>query len=143
MPFSMDYAKDQLTLKGRFPLGYPPKKFADFLFIQHMLSSLESGGKIATICSTGILFRGHDELKVRRSLIERDVIEAVIAVPNNLFQNTGTTVAILVLRKRSLRKSLSLEIIFSSSTPKTNLAMTVQSKVISGHRYRENPSTLF
>lgn len=104
MPFSMDYAKDQLTLKGRFPLGYPSKKYADFLFVQHMLSSLESGGKIATICSTGILFRGNDELKIRRSLIERDVIEAVIAVPNNLFQNTGTTVAILVLRKRSLEK---------------------------------------
>jgi type I restriction enzyme M protein len=104
MPFSMNYSKDQLTLKGRFPLGYPPKKFADFLFIQHMLSALESGGKIATICSTGILFRGNDELKIRRSLIERDVIEAVIAVPNNLFQNTGTTVAILVLRKRSLEK---------------------------------------
>lgn len=104
MPFSMDYAKNQLTLKRRFPLGYPSKKYADFLFVQHMLSSLESGGKIATICSTGILFRGNEELKIRRSMIERDVIEAVIAVPNNLFQNTGTTVAILVLRKRSLEK---------------------------------------
>jgi type I restriction enzyme M protein len=104
MPFSMKYASNQLTFNQRFSIGYPSENYADFLFIQHMLSSLEAHGKIATVCSIGILFREKKELVIRRSLIERDVIEAVIALPDNLFKNTGTTVAILVLRKRSLEK---------------------------------------
>lgn len=109
MPFSMRYNRDQLVLKGRFPYGYPPKKKADLLFVQHMLSSLKSGGKIATICSSGILFRGNEELVIRRGFLERDLVEAVISLPKNLFQNTSTTVSILVLRRRGTEKEPNMQ----------------------------------
>ena len=111
MPFSVGYEDESLTLRSRFQYGMPnplPSKRADFLFVQHMLSSLKANGIIVTVCSTGILFREGKELGIRQSLIENDLIQAVIAVPANLFGTTGTTVALLVMRRRELEKPQSL-----------------------------------
>ena len=72
MPFSVGYEDESLTLRSRFQYGMPnplPSKRADFLFVQHMLSSLKANGIIVTVCSTGILFREGKELEIRQSLI--------------------------------------------------------------------------
>ena len=78
MPFSVGYEDESLTLRSRFQYGMPnplPSKRADFLFVQHMLSSLKANGIIVTVCSTGILFREGKELGIRQSLIENDLIQ--------------------------------------------------------------------
>ena len=100
-PFSMPYEKKQLTRQERFAAyGYPPeKKKADFLFALHMLASLRPGGIMATVMPHGVLFRGGGELEIRKQLVRRDHIEAIIGLSANLFFGTGIPACILVMRR--------------------------------------------
>lgn len=99
-PFSLPYEKKQLSHQYRFtPYGFPPeKKKADFLFALHMLASLKPGGIMATVMPHGVLFRGGGEGEIRRKLIEKDHIEAIIGLGANLFFGTGIPACILVMR---------------------------------------------
>lgn len=110
-PFSMDWDNSTATKDpyNRFAYGIPPAKDkADFAFILHMLSSLNDKGKAAIICSQGILFRGDAEKEIRKNLIlgdkeknlSGDLIEAVIALPDNLFWGTDIPACILILNKK-------------------------------------------
>lgn len=86
--------------------GTPPKGYADWAWIQHMVASAKpGGGKVAVVVPQGALFRGDvnsksgdNEATIRRSFIERDLVEAVIEMAPNLFYGTGLAPAILVLR---------------------------------------------
>lgn len=112
-PFSMDWdssgaAKDPY---GRFRYGIPPDKDkADFAFIQHMLASLNNGGRAAIICSQGILFRGGEEEEIRKNMIlgnqekglQSDVIEGIVALPEKLFYGTGIPGCVLLLNRNKL-----------------------------------------
>lgn len=106
-PFSMEWdntlaAKDEY---GRFKYGVPPSKGkADFAFIQHMQASLNKKGKAAIVCSQGVLFRGNREGNIRKEFVENDKIEAVIALPSNLFFGTGIPACILVLNNAKPKK---------------------------------------
>ena len=82
---------------GQVPLG---AKKADLMFLQHMLAVTRDGGMVATVMPHGVLFRGGDEVKIRASIIEEDLLEAVIGVAPNLFYGTGIPACILVLRQR-------------------------------------------
>lgn len=100
-PFSMPYEKKQLSHQERFTVyGFPPeKKKADFLFALHMLASLRPGGIMATVMPHGVLFRASGEYEIRRKLIEKDHIEAIISLGANLFFGTGIPACILVMRR--------------------------------------------
>lgn len=100
-PFSQNYEKTNLEFKNRFNHGWCPEsgKKADLMFAQHMLSVLKVGGIVATVMPHGVLFRGGDEQKIRKSLIEKDQIEAIIGLPPNLFYGTGIPACILVMRR--------------------------------------------
>ena len=100
-PFSMPYEKKQLSHQERFSTyGFPPeKKKADFLFALHMLASLRPGGIMATVMPHGVLFRGGGEQEIRRQLVEKDHIEAIIGLGANLFFGTGIPACILVMRR--------------------------------------------
>lgn len=76
----------------------PHGNYGDFAFIMHMFSQLEDQGQLATIIPHGILFRNGDQ-KYRKYLIENDLVEAVIGLPENLFEATGIPSGILVLNK--------------------------------------------
>lgn len=100
-PFSMEWndsiAKNDLY--NRFVFGVPPKKYADFAFIQHIYSTLNSKGKAAIISAQGILFRPNKEAKIRKQFVESDSIESIIALPANLFFGTGIPACIFILNK--------------------------------------------
>ncbi|MHC1744957.1 MAG: N-6 DNA methylase [Syntrophobacteraceae bacterium] len=100
-PFSLPYEKKQLSHQERFSgYGFPPeKKKADFLFALHMLASLRPGGIMATVMPHGVLFRGSGEYEIRRKLVEKDHIEAIIGLGANLFFGTGIPACILVMRR--------------------------------------------
>lgn len=83
----------------RFSYGVPPKSYGDFAFVEHMIASLNSKGKMATVVPHGILFRGGAEGKIRKAILEDDLFEAIIGLPSNLFYGTGIPAAILVLNK--------------------------------------------
>ncbi len=97
-----EWSKDYLQKSepyGRFKYGLPPKNSADWAWIQHMLSSLNQKGKMGVVLDNGVLFRSRSEGKIRKKVVEDDLIEAVIALPSNLFYNTGSPGTILILNK--------------------------------------------
>ena len=103
-PFSMDYDEDTLTQKQRFSHGYAPtNKRADLMFVQHMHSVLKDDGLMATVIPHGVLFRGGGEKEIRSSFVDNDLIEAIIALPENLFYGASIGACILVMRAKGAK----------------------------------------
>ena len=84
---------------GRDEYGCPPKSYGDLAFIQHMVASLNDRGRMAVVCPHGVLFRGGAEGKIRKGLLEADIIEAVVGLGPNLFYGTGIPAAVLFINK--------------------------------------------
>ncbi|WP_408956581.1 type I restriction-modification system subunit M [Natroniella sp. ANB-PHB2] len=84
---------------GRFKYGYPPKNKADWAWIQHMLASTTVTGQVGVVFDNGVLFRSRSEGKIRKKVLQDDLVEAVIALPANLFANTSSPGCILILNK--------------------------------------------
>lgn len=99
-PYSLKHEFDEKKPDERFSeYGYPPKQFADFAFILHGMSRLKENGRIVAILPHGVLFRGNREANIRRKMVEKGNIHAVIGLPDNLFLNTGIAVAVMVFGK--------------------------------------------
>ncbi|MGN7479733.1 N-6 DNA methylase [Solibacillus silvestris] len=89
----------EYDLYNRYKYGIPSNSNADMAFIQHALASLKEDGKAALVVTHGTLFRGGADKKIRQALIDEDLIEAVIGLPQNLFATTNIPVVILILNK--------------------------------------------
>ena len=77
----------------------PPKTRGDFAFLLHMLSVTNAQGMVGVVLPHGVLFRGGAEGKIRRSIVEADLFEAVIGLAPNLLHGASIPVAICVLNK--------------------------------------------
>lgn len=78
-----------------------PASKADFAFVAHMLYYLEEEGTLAVVLPHGVLFRGAAEEQIRKVLIkDKNVLDAVIGLPANLFYGTSIPTCILVFKKR-------------------------------------------
>ncbi len=87
---------------GRFTgYGIPPAKQGDYAYLLHILRSLKPDGKGACILPHGVLFRGNAEAAIRKNLILRGYIKAIICLPANLFYGTGIPACIIVLDKEN------------------------------------------
>ncbi len=84
---------------GRMVYGLPPKSSADWAWIQHMLATLNIHGRMGVVLDNGVLFRGAAEGEIRKQVVDADLVEAVVALPTNLFYNTGSPGTILILNK--------------------------------------------
>ena len=84
---------------GRFTYGIAPNNSADWGWIQHMLTSLKPNGRMGIVLDRGSLFRGGSEGKIRAKVIEDDLIEGVVALPEKIFYNTGAPGCLLILNK--------------------------------------------
>lgn len=94
---SYDPETDQYS---RFWRGIPPKSKGDWAFITHMIETTYEGtGKVGVVVPHGVLFRGASEGKIRKKVIEENLLEAVIGLPANLFYGTGIPAAILIFNK--------------------------------------------
>lgn len=86
---------------GRFRRGIPPKTKGDYAFILHMVETLKPGtGRMGVVVPHGVLFRGSSERAIRLKLIEENLLDAVIGLPEKLFYGTGIPAAIMVFRKK-------------------------------------------
>ena len=121
-PFGVEWKKvaqvvkdehDQLGFAGRFGAGLPRINDGSFLFLQHMISKLkrpeEGGGRLAIVFNGSPLFTGgagSGESEIRRWIIENDWLEGIVALPDQLFYNTGisTYFWIVTNRKRHERR---------------------------------------
>lgn len=84
----------------RFHRGIPPKSKGDYAFITHMIETMnETDGRVGVVVPHGVLFRGSSEGKIRKKLIEENLLDAVIGLPSQLFYGTGIPAAILVFKK--------------------------------------------
>jgi len=84
---------------GRDTYGCPPKSYGDLAFVQHMVASLTSKGRMAVVVPHGVLFRGGEEGKVRKGLLEDDLIEAVVGLGPNLFYGAGIPAAVIFVNR--------------------------------------------
>lgn len=99
-PFSQNYTKDGMKYKERFNFWMPTKGKADFMFVQHMVASINNAGRLAVVMPHGVLFRGGDERNFRKWLIERGYLEAIIGLPPALFYGTGIPASIIIINKK-------------------------------------------
>jgi len=109
-PFSLEkwgYEKAESDKFGRFRRGIPPKTKGDYAFVLHMIETLKSKtGRMGVVVPHGVLFRGAAEGKIRKKLIDENLLDAVIGLPEKLFYGTGIPAAILVFRKNKSDKNV-------------------------------------
>ncbi len=115
-PFGVDWSKVQSFIvdeheskgyAGRFGPGLPRKSDGQLLFLLHMISKLKpaeaGGGRLAIVFNGSPLFSGaagSGESEIRRWIIENDWLEAVVALPDQLFYNTGISTYVWVVSNR-------------------------------------------
>lgn len=106
---------------GRFTFGYPPASSADWGWVQHMFASLNERGRAVTVLDTGAVSRGsggqgsNRERDIRRHFVDRDLIEGVILLPENLFYNTNAPGILLCLNKNKAKEQQGKIILINAS----------------------------
>ena len=101
-PFSLKnwgYEQAQNDSYKRFRFGVPPKGYADYAFVQHMIATVSPTGKVGVVLPHGALFRGGAEGRIRKGIIEEDFLEAVIGLPPKLFYGTGIPACLFIINK--------------------------------------------
>lgn len=144
-PFSLDKwgfegaANDEF---GRFRRGVPPKTKGDYAFISHMIETLKpESGRMGVVVPHGVLFRASSEGKIRTQLIEENLLDAVIGLPEKLFFGTGIPAAILIFKKHKVDNNVlfidaSRE--FKSGKNQNQLTDENIKKIIDTYKAREN-----
>jgi type I restriction enzyme M protein len=115
-PFGVEWKKAQaeiveeandLGMRGRFGAGLPRINDGSLLFLQHMISKMkpvsEGGSRLAIVFNGSPLFTGaaeSGESKIRQWILENDWLEAIVALPDQLFYNTGISTYFWILTNR-------------------------------------------
>ena len=93
---SVEWSSDKF---GRNIWGTPSDSCGDYAWIQHMIKSMGPGNsRMAVVMPQGILFRGNEEGKIRKKLVESDKVEAVVTLGDKLFYGTGLSPCFLIIR---------------------------------------------
>jgi type I restriction enzyme M protein len=95
--------------------GTPPARQGDYAYLLHIVRSLKSTGRGACILPHGVLSRGNAEGDIRRALVRRGYIKAVIGLPPNLFYGTGISACIVVVDKADAQARKGIFMIDASS----------------------------
>ena len=110
---AIEQERDSLGYDGRFGAGLPRINDGALLFLQHMLSKMQApedgGSRIGIVFNGSPLFTGDagsGESEIRRWIIENDWLEAIVALPDQLFYNTGISTYIWVLTNRKEERRL-------------------------------------
>jgi type I restriction enzyme M protein len=115
-PFGVEWKKAEKEIRkeaetkgfvGRFGAGLPRINDGSFLFLQHMISKMkppeEGGSRVAIVFNGSPLFTGgagSGESEIRRWIIENDWLEAIVALPDQLFYNTGISIYFWIVTNR-------------------------------------------
>ena len=128
----------------RFDWGVPPSSKGDYAFVLHMLNSLDAeNGRMAVVLPHGVLFRGASEGKIRKQLVDLNLLDAVIGLPANLFYGTGIPACILVFKKNRGRDDVlfidaSGEGNFQKDKNQNTLRDSDIDRIVSTYEQREN-----
>lgn len=100
-PFNIkQWGYDQLLDDPRWKWGVPPKGNANYAWISHMISKLNSTGQAAVVLANGSLSSSQkDEVAIRKALVENNLIEAIVELPDKLFYTTGIPACVWFFNK--------------------------------------------
>ena len=124
--------------------GIAPKSKADYAFVLHGLHHLANDGTMAIVLPHGVLFRGAAEAKIRKKLIDENLVDAVIGLPANLFYGTSIPTCILVIKGREARKNtkdilfIDASNHFEKAKNKNKLRKEDISKILEAYSNRQN-----
>ena len=107
-PFNLkDWRGENELLDDPRWMGYevPPKSNANYGWILNMVSKLSENGVAGFILANGALSGGGEEYKIRRKLIENDLVEAIIIIPRNTFYTTDISVTLWILNKNKKQRT--------------------------------------
>ena len=90
----------------RFDWGVPPASKGDWAFLLHMIASASVNGRIAAVAPHGVLFRGAAEGRIRQRVVDENLLDAVIGLPENLFYGTPIPACILVFKKNRTNRDV-------------------------------------
>ncbi|WP_341516002.1 type I restriction-modification system subunit M [Mesomycoplasma ovipneumoniae] len=106
-PYSQRWEPKNAGHTERFEeYGLPPENKADYAFLLHDLYHIEPDGIGAVILPHGVLFRGGREGQIRKKLVEKGQIDAIIGLPGNMFYGTGIETVIIILRKDRFKNDI-------------------------------------
>jgi type I restriction enzyme M protein len=95
--------------------GVAPASKADYAFVLHGLYHLDKAGTMAIVLPHGVLFRGASEGKIRKNIIDNNLLDTVIGLPTNLFYGTSIPTCVLVFKGREARKNKDILFIDASN----------------------------
>ena len=102
---------------GRAAFGLPPASYGDYAWVQQMVASMANdSGRMAVVLPQGTLFRKGAEGRIRRALLEQDLIEGVIGLAPNIFYGTGLAPAVVTLRRLKRRGRRGKVIVIDASS---------------------------
>ncbi|WP_374662977.1 N-6 DNA methylase [Acinetobacter sp.] len=145
-PFGVDWKKIEQDIKdeheqkgfdGRFGAGLPRVSDGSLLFLMHLISKMrdasssESGSRIGIILNGSPLFTGSagsGESEIRRYILEADLLEAIIALPNDMFYNTGIATYIWVLSNKKAAERKGKVQLINASNLSTKMRKSLGSK---------------
>ena len=109
-PFNLTpWGADKLKDDQRWKYGMPPASNANFAWIQHMIWHLAPNGKMGMVLANGSLStQTNGEAEIRKNIIEDDLVECIITLPNKLFYTTGIAVCLWFLSKNKKQKGKTL-----------------------------------
>ena len=110
-PFSVKWNHDGVRndIRFKFCPDLPPPSKADWAFMLHILYHLSDNGIAVVLEFPGILYRGQREGKVRKWFIEQNVIDRVVNIPGNTFEDTSIATCIIVLKKNRKTTDITFE----------------------------------
>ena len=99
-PFNdKDWKADQLQDDARWNYGVPPTRNANFAWVQHFIYHLGSSGVAGFVLANGSMSAGGAEGKIREKIVEDDLVDCMVALPSQLFYNTGIPACLWFLSK--------------------------------------------
>ena len=107
-PFNLEWDRDKVENDSRWRFGLPPKTNANYAWLQHMISKLSQNGKMACILANGSLASGGQEQEIRKKMIENDLIECIISMPDKLFYTVSVPCSIWILNRNKTKKNKTL-----------------------------------
>lgn len=106
-PYSQQWDNKDKETEARYAnYGVAPKGKADYAFLLHDLYHVKPQGIMTIVLPHGVLFRGKEEETIRKNLIEKNNIDAIIGLPANIFFGTGIPTIVMVLRQKRERNDV-------------------------------------
>lgn len=144
-PFSLDkwgHEEAEHDKYSRFRRGIPPKTKGDYAFILHMIETLKPDtGRMGVVVPHGVLFRGASEGQIRQKLIDENLLDAVIGLPEKLFYGTGIPAAILLFKKHKTHANVTfIDASREYKAGKNQNLLTAENiaKIVATYQAREN-----